>query len=98
MTTDNASNNHTLQKELQESLQLLSIPWNIDQMKIPCLVHVIQLSVNALLSKLQVTATNDKQVKKWEQAELDIVGKTQDRFAKMLAKESIIYISCDSDE
>ena len=76
MTTNNASNNHTLQKELQESLQLLSIPWNIDQMKIPYLAHVIQLSVNALLSKLQVITTKDKQVKKWEQAKLDVMGKT----------------------
>ena len=64
-------------------------------MKNLCLAHVIQLSVNALLSQLQATATNDKQVKKWEQAELDIMGKTQDRFAKTLAKESIIYNSRD---
>ncbi len=98
MTTDNASNNHTLRKELQESLQLLSISWDMDQMKIPCLAHIIQLSVNALLSKLQATATNDEQVKKWDQAELDIMGKTQYGFAKTLAKESIIYNSHDSDE
>lgn len=73
ITTDNASNNTTLMAELDESLrgeletdslledfqdttlsQLIS-----NRHHIPCLAHVLQLAVNALLGKLRIDAPVD---------------------------------------
>ena len=40
LTTDNVSNNHTLALNLEHN-----IDWKLDTMHIPCLAHVIQLTI-----------------------------------------------------
>jgi hypothetical protein len=52
--TDNAGNNGTMRKELEELLNSLNVNnnWSSDSMKIPCLAHVIQLVVKAILGAL----------------------------------------------
>ncbi|KAJ5120790.1 uncharacterized protein N7515_010178 [Penicillium bovifimosum] len=54
LTTDNASNNKTLIDTLQQSL-----PNDINIIRIPCLAHVIQLSLNQLLDRLKAVPLND---------------------------------------
>lgn len=54
LTTDNASNNKTLVDTLQQSL-----PNDINVIRIPCLAHVIQLSLNQLLNRLKAVPLND---------------------------------------
>jgi hypothetical protein len=81
ITTDNASNNSTLMARLSQTLrdsldlnaavpsmalnpkiqQLLHIPTYI-----PCLAHVIQLSVQSLLKTLKASATNNNLNITWE--------------------------------
>ncbi|OQD94157.1 hypothetical protein PENVUL_c153G05266, partial [Penicillium vulpinum] len=51
LTTDNASNNKTLVDELQQLLQANII-------RVPCLAHVIQLSLNQLLDRLKAVPQN----------------------------------------
>ena len=52
--TDNAGNNGTMRKELEELLNSLNVNnnWSSDSMKIPCLAHIIQLVVKAILGAL----------------------------------------------
>ena len=59
ITTDNAGNNGTMRKELEELLNNLDINnnWSSESTKIPCLAHVIQLVVKAILGAFNITPT-----------------------------------------
>ena len=60
ITTDNASNNSTMRKEIADGLnQLHDVDWNKEQGTIPCLAHVIQLVMKKLISGLKIEATNE---------------------------------------
>jgi hypothetical protein len=54
--TDNTGNNKTIQKELKELLKSLDISNNCssDSTKIPCLAHVIQLVIKAILDTFNI--------------------------------------------
>lgn len=60
ITTDNAKSNDKLREHLGEMLNSISAneddesAWNMASTKIPCLAHIIQLSVKAFLSKLGI--------------------------------------------
>lgn len=55
ITTDNATSNATMAKMLQGVLQELGNDWEAAQNHVPCMAHVIQLSLNAFMNKLQVS-------------------------------------------
>ncbi len=59
ITTDNAGNNGTMRKELEELLNNFDInnSWSSDSTKIPCLAHVIQLVVKAILGAFDIKPT-----------------------------------------
>jgi len=59
ITTDNAGNNGTMRKELEELLNNFDInnSWSSDSTKIPCLAHVIQLVVKAILGAFDIKQT-----------------------------------------
>jgi hypothetical protein len=56
ITTDNAGNNGTMRKELEELIKKLDINnnWSSESTKIPCLAHVIQLAVKAILRAFNI--------------------------------------------
>jgi len=56
ITTDNAGNNGTMRKELEELFNNLDInnSWSSESTKIPCLAHVIQLVVKAILGAFDI--------------------------------------------
>jgi hypothetical protein len=56
ITTDNAGNNGTMRKELEELLNSLDVNnnWSSDSTKILCLAHVIQLVVKAILGAFNI--------------------------------------------
>jgi hypothetical protein len=60
ITTDNATNNKTMIEALQQSL-----PPDITVIRIPCLAHVIQLSLNELLGKLKASPQNEDTETRW---------------------------------
>ena len=64
ITTNNARNNGMMQKELKELLNNLDInnSWSSDSTKIPCLAHVIQLIVKAILGAFNVKLAEKKQI------------------------------------
>lgn len=55
ITTDNASNNDTMRRELEDLLAGYNLEWSPDATKIPCMAHVIQLVVKAILSGFKVS-------------------------------------------
>lgn len=60
LTTDNASNNATLVENLQQA-----IPEDTTIIRVPCLAHIIQLSLNELLGKMKADPTNDTTETQW---------------------------------
>ena len=64
ITTDNAGNNSTMQKELEKLLNNLDInnSWSSDSTKIPYLAHVIQLVVKAILGAFNVKLAEKEQI------------------------------------
>ena len=64
ITTDNAGNNGTMRKELEELLNNLDVDnsWSSDSTKIPCLAHVIQLVVKAILGAFNIKPAEGESV------------------------------------
>jgi hypothetical protein len=62
ITTDNVGNNGTIQKDLEELLNNLDInnSWSNESTKIPCLAHVIQLVVKAILGAFDIKPAESK--------------------------------------
>ena len=63
ITTDNAGNNGTIRKELEELLNNLDVnnSWSSDSTKIPCLAHVLQLVVKAILGAFNIKSAEREQ-------------------------------------
>jgi hypothetical protein len=72
ITTDNASNNGTMLKEMQQMLKQLSSEDEFFKGKIqhvPCLSHIIQLGLQALLGEIRLKPTNAEILKVWNETE-----------------------------
>ena len=64
ITTDNATNNNTMINSIQEEIKVQGIG-DTGVFRIPCLAHVIQLSLNQLLGKMKATPINDETEIEW---------------------------------
>jgi hypothetical protein len=69
ITTDNASNNNTLVASIQESIQLLNLPNNTPIVRVPCLAHVIQLSLKEVLGLIKANPSNDTTDQQWSDSQ-----------------------------
>jgi hypothetical protein len=67
ITTDNASSNYSMTRELQSTLEASGIQWPALRNHIPCMAHVIQLALRAFMSSLGVKG----HTKSWEAHERD---------------------------
>ena len=65
ITTDNASNNSTLMEIIQDAIQSLNLGEGIAVIRVPCLAHVIQLSLKQLLGQMKAEPKNDIAQKDW---------------------------------
>ena len=54
ITTDNASSNPSMTRELQSTVEGSRIEWPTLRNHIPCMAHVIQLALGAFMSSLGV--------------------------------------------
>jgi hypothetical protein len=59
VTSDNASNNRTMNNALKAQLDTEDISWSADENTIPCLAHVINLVVQDIIQHLKFEATTD---------------------------------------
>jgi hypothetical protein len=64
ITTDNASNNNTMMTGIQEKMQSL-VPSGTSIFRVPCIAHVIQLSLQQLLGKLKAVPVNKEAESVW---------------------------------
>lgn len=70
ITTDNASNNTTLLSAMQDMVAEISKDDGMFKNKIqhiPCLSHIIQLGLQALLGSIRLSPTNDELEKVWDE-------------------------------
>jgi len=67
ITTDNASSNYSMTRELQSTPEASGIEWPAFRNHIPCMAHIIQLALGAFLSSLGVKG----RTKSWEAHERD---------------------------
>jgi hypothetical protein len=67
VTTDNASNNSTMVESIQQSIDSLEMPDQTPIVRIPCLAHVIQLSLRDLLGSMRVDPKNDTTDRQWSE-------------------------------
>jgi len=67
ITTDNASNNKTMVESLCESIRQIDLPDSTEIIRVPCLAHVIQLSLKDLLGLMKANPKNDKTATVWSE-------------------------------
>lgn len=72
LTTDNASNNKTLVKAIQQSLLQESSTGGFNIIRIPYLAHVIQLSLNQLLHRLKARPKNEHAETQWTEEQMSL--------------------------
>lgn len=77
VTTDNTSNNNTLIQSIQESIQSLNLPSQTTLVRIPCLAHVIQLSLRDLLGLIKVDPKNDTTSREWSNTQTQSLQASQ---------------------
>ena len=68
ITTDNASNNNTMMSSIQASVQAQNLNSDTIIIRVPCIAHVIQLSLNQLLGKMKANPVNDTTETEWSDA------------------------------
>lgn len=64
ITTDNASNNNTMMEGVQEMVQSKALH-NTSVFRVPCIVHVMQLSLKDLLGKIKADPKNTEAESEW---------------------------------
>jgi len=67
ITTDNASSNYSMTRELQSTLEASAIGWPELKNHIPCMARIIQLALGAFMNSLCVKG----RTKSWEAHERD---------------------------
>ncbi|KAJ6034170.1 hypothetical protein N7460_009987 [Penicillium canescens] len=65
VTTDNASNNKTLVTAVNDSIRELQLRTDSTIIQVPCLAHVIQLSLVELLGKIKASPKNENAESEW---------------------------------
>jgi hypothetical protein len=59
ITTDNASNNQTLMDRLNDEIETLAEVTGAPVVRVPCIAHVIQLSLKGLLVHMKLEPSNE---------------------------------------
>jgi hypothetical protein len=65
VTTNNASNNKTLITSIKDIIEPLQSQRDITIIQVPCIAHVIQLSLKDLLGNIKTIPSNDIAEQVW---------------------------------
>jgi hypothetical protein len=65
VTADNASNNNTMMSSVQDSIQSLELNNNSSIIRVPCIAHIIQLSLKDLLGQMKANPKNEMAEMQW---------------------------------
>lgn len=77
VTTDNASNNKTLIESVHEAIEGLQSSSDVAVIQVPCIAHVIQLSLKSLLGKIKAIPKNDRVEQAWSDDRVEALRATQ---------------------
>jgi hypothetical protein len=77
VTTDNASNNKTLIESVHEAIEGLQSSSDVAIIRVPCIAHVIQLSLKSLLGKMKAIPKNDTVEQTWSDDRVEALRATQ---------------------
>lgn len=78
ITTDNASNNNTLVNFMNEAIQTFELSGS-SVIRVPCIAHVIQLSLKDLLGQLKANPKNEMAETGWSEACVQSLRATQQK-------------------
>ncbi|OQE58765.1 hypothetical protein PENNAL_c0360G08151, partial [Penicillium nalgiovense] len=78
ITTDNASNINTLVNFMNEAIQSLELS-DSSVIRVPCIAHVIQLSLKDLLGQLKANPKNEMAETEWSEACVQSLRATQQK-------------------
>lgn len=95
ITTDNASNNVTLMESIQDSIQSSQLGGTTKIIRVPCIAHVIQLSLQKLLGQIKANPKNEATEISWSEARSQSLRAREQRreIADTLDKVSSLYIN-----
>lgn len=79
VTTDNASNNKTLVTTVNDSIKTLQLEIDSTIVQVPCLAHVIQLSLMDLLGKIKASPKNDNAEAEWSDERVRLLRACQQK-------------------
>lgn len=79
VTTDNASNNVTLMASVHEAIESLQSSNDVVIIRVPCIAHVIQLSLKDLLGKMKAAPKNDTAEQAWSDDRVDSLRARQQK-------------------
>ena len=79
VTTDNASNNVTLMASVHDAIESLQSANDVVIIRIPCIAHVIQLSLKDLLGKMKAAPKNDVAEQAWSDDRVDSLRARQQK-------------------
>jgi hypothetical protein len=75
VTTDNASNNKKMRKNIKNMLKKINVEWDHEKNHVFCIAHVIQLAINELLESMKVFAINDRMKDVFHEDRLNDINK-----------------------
>jgi hypothetical protein len=84
ITTDNASNNNTMIQGVQEMVQSQAL-CDTSVFRVPCIVHVMQLSLKDLLGKIKANPKNAEVESEWSDARTKSLQSTPRRSSRNIA-------------
>lgn len=79
VTTDNASNNKTLIAAVNDSIRELELKTDSTIIQVPCLAHIIQLSLIDLLGKIKASPKNDTAESVWSDEHVRLLRARQQK-------------------
>ncbi|KAJ6038667.1 hypothetical protein N7460_007384 [Penicillium canescens] len=79
VTTDNASNNKTLIAAVNDSIRELQLKTDSTIIQVPCLAHIIQLSLIDLLGKIKASPKNDTAESVWSDERVRLLRARQQK-------------------
>lgn len=92
VTTDNATSNDTMIESIQDVIQSQSLT-NTSIFRIPCICHVIQLSLNDLLGKLKATPVNKEAEAEWSNERTQLLQSRRPTRQIVDTLKKVYYIS-----
>lgn len=77
ITTDNASSNNTLLAHTNDAIQSLGLHNSSTIIRVPCIAHVIQLSLKDLLGQMKASPKNEVPEMEWSDACIQSLRESQ---------------------